>query len=224
MLTDHERTLLEAVFTDGPSALIAAGYNEETGRAFLTRPDVASYWRGMTTELNHAEILDARSKFMAKRGANKFRNGAIAVLGRALAGPTYLRDANGAIRTDAKGNPLMADPGPNSVQIKAAESLLEVIGALGGGAGRGKQEGRVEDYNPVTALAPVSTEKLGIEENPSLTSHADKALSRERVRNAMILLAHLVPKGKAGVESALKLTVVKPKGKKPSNDTVSSGT
>lgn len=97
-------------------------------------------------------------------------------LRRSVADPVYLRDADGNIETDRNGNPLM-QPKPDKTEVTAALGLLDRggFGHIGSGAVASKGIA-----TPVSALAGVDVDSLGIEELLQLQS---RILDADRVKS-----------------------------------------
>lgn len=191
MLTPEEQQLVRETFARGPAALIEAGFDAEQIKLFLARADVTEYYGLLDRELGVSDALEIRTRFLAKRRLAQLQPGAIAVLGRALAGPQYLRVGGpdgDRIAVGAFGRPIVTTPEVTPVQLRAAEAVLENLGVT---------PGRVKPAEGVDVSVEIlfrdGHPQASIEEDPSHTREAERALSRERVRNVILQLAPEVP-------------------------------
>jgi hypothetical protein len=207
VLTDQERSLVRRMFAQGPSVLLEEGYTADTVKGFMARDDVKAELEVLQIEFNNQEALFGRSKFASKRQLTKLSPGAVAILGQALAGPTYARSNDGAVLNDAKGNPILMQPEPTAIQLRAAETILDRIGVEGD-----MKVDRAQDVNLRILFHPDTTKKVKIEQDEAL-SEEERALARERIRNA---IEKIIPKlGHAKQQADAKLKLAKKPTKKP---------
>lgn len=198
MLTDQEIALIRETFARGPAPLIEAGYDEAAMQAFFSRSDVVEYFQALDAELEHADALEIRTRFMVKRNLSKMSGAAVAVLGRSMAGPRYLRvpsehkDQHGepimAIATNATGRPILREPEITPVQLRAAEATLDYLGTAPGRV----RPAMDADLN-IKILFDQGKPKIAIDDDPAHEREEEKAFSRERVRNVISILADEVP-------------------------------
>lgn len=226
MLKQDEQRLVDQVYTQGPGALFDAGYSVEAALAFIKRPDVAERLQLLEKEFKNQESFAARLRYLAKRQLAPFAPGAVAVLAQALAGPQYLRAADGTIRRDGKGRAMMINAGPDCGQVGAAREILDRLGV--NSDPKQNANTQVEAINLVAFMGPVVDRgKLALDADPDPKSAEERVLSRERVRNAMARLIGLIPAGKVTLDETMKLVPKKfgpKKGatKKKPNNTMSS--
>lgn len=211
VLTDGERELAVRAFYQGPDALLSEGYTPEQTAAFIEREDVQVVILLLKRELDIHEGLKARAKFKFTRNLHRLIDGASAVIANGLAGPVYSRDAQGHVLRDAKGHPILRHAEPTRTQLRAAKLVMDGVG--------------ISDYrirsdaatDPSTKLLFHTTEEeaFAVETDPMFETEEDRALSRERVRNA---IEALVPRltaarGKAkatlGIDPAEESTTAK---------------
>lgn len=204
MLSDDERSLVRDFFSQGPASLIERGYAPSSIADFLAREDVRAEIQLLENEFRYQEPLKARSRFMVARNLNKLGPHTVAVLGQSLAGPVYLRDPKtGAVLTDKHGKPLVQQPAPTRNQLKAAEIVLERMGVKGDGVtiNIGADTNLQQTFlkpQPKIESAP----KLVFD--PGLKSEKERAVSRERIRNAIERLRVKLPEAKAKVDAILR--------------------
>lgn len=197
MLTDAEQNLVQRTFAQGPAALSEQGYSEQEQEEFLSREDVRAHLLLLEREMDHTEALQLRQRRITQRSLGQLSNGAVAVLGQALAGPEYLfvedpkQKGHQIVQRGANGKPIVARPEPTPIQVRAAEVILEV---------QGVQQQKAK--NESAAGADVSVEVLfkgdveaavEIVDDPEHVKESQRALSREKVRTAIQILAHRVP-------------------------------
>lgn len=202
-LNSDERNTIELAFMRGPGALLERGWNHDQITSFFERPDVRLEIEALTHEFAKKDAYATRLKFGLKRELARFGPGAAAMLGAALAGPIYARDKQGSIITDAKGHPVLREVGPTRNQIVAATEILDRVGvAPEGKGGLGGERGNVEvNLN----FGQDARMKLKIADDPEHTTKEEKALSRERCRNVISILAVKLPDIKARAEKALSV-------------------
>lgn len=122
---------------------------------------------------------------------------------------------------------MMVSPGPGDRQLLAATSILDRLGVVH----EAKTPISTEIPNSAAIMGPlVDAGRLAIDDDPGLKTEEERALSRERVRNAMEALLGILPAAKKSVDKAIRAALPMPrngpgkkKTKKP-NDTMSSGT
>ena len=195
MLTAQDEKLIRQSFSQGPSALLEAGFDPDEIGAFLRRPEVRAQFAILNREFDQEAALAARTRFLARRQLSGLRDGAVAVLAQALAGPDYLmvmKDGERVIATDAKGMPILRRPEITPTQVRAAERIFD---ALGVGYQKAPNGGVAFSDGGVEALFDNAGDEtqVVIEDDPEHTAEAQRALSRERVRTAIDLLARKVP-------------------------------
>jgi hypothetical protein len=184
-LTNSERNIIRNAFFQGPSALSEQGFDQEETTTFLRRPEVMQEIQLLTREFEEHSAFTERTKFAARRGLSRLLNGATAVLARGLAGPQYQRDSDGNVIFDARGNPLLRDVEPTSAQLASAKEVLNQLNIADDRGLAGRAIGA--DIN-VTLMLQAAEETVKLQEDPSLVSEEQRALSREKVRNAIDIL------------------------------------
>tara|TARA_R100001086_G_scaffold192515_1_gene109727 strand:- start:5911 stop:6693 length:783 start_codon:yes stop_codon:yes gene_type:complete len=197
MLSDSDKVLVKRAFAQGPAALYDAGLDSDQVAEFLAREDVKSYLFILERELEHAPALDVRQRYVTRRDLSRLTPGAVAVLGAALAGPQYLKtlDDNGVevIQRDGRGNPILRRDEPTSIQLRAAETILEALGIPQGKARAGADS--ATEVNIQVLFREGGTEAVTrVSSDPDHTTEAQRALSRERIRTVIDQLATAVPK------------------------------
>jgi hypothetical protein len=208
VLNEQDRLWVKLYFAHGPTALLEEGFREEDMRAFLARPEVANAVELLNQEFRYQQPLLDRAKFMVRRNLAKLGPHTVAVLGQSLVGPTYARDATGAVKLDTRGRPIMLQPAPTRTQVKAAEIVLERMGVEGDlakinlGADTNMQQAYLKPH-------PRMEDAPKLVHDPSLVTEKERAVSRERIRNAIEALRSRLAGAKEKVDTALN------GGKKP---------
>lgn len=196
-MTDEERALVQRAFFQGPSALIDEGLSPEAVRAFMDRADVQAEYELLQREFQIHEPLSARAKFVATRNLHRMIDPASAILGMALAGPEYARDAHGNILRDGAGRPILRQAEPTRAQMAAAKMVMEGVGV-----GDHKVETTpAADANVSTIFS--RAREVVLENDPTQESEEERALSRERVRNAIMRLSRRLPEARERAGEAL---------------------
>jgi hypothetical protein len=198
VLSYEERTLLRRSFAEGRSAFLEANYSAEMVEAFLAREDVRAEAASLQIEFNHQEALFGRATFLAKKQLAVLATSAAAILGKALAGPVYRRDAQGNIVHDANGHAVMIDPGVNAVQLRAAENILDALGVS-----PKQRVDRSADANLRAAIEAPRDTKIE-HTDTTLATPEERTLSRERTRNVILRLAQRLPEIKKEAERTFK--------------------
>ena len=210
-LSTDERGTIETAFMRGPGALLELGWNRDQIGSFFERPDVKLEIEALTHEFAKRDAYAARLKFGLKRDLARISQGAAAILGAALAGPIYSRDKEGNVITDAKGHPVLRETGPTRGQLVAATEVLDRVGLVPEGkSGPGGDRGNIEvnlNFGQDERL------KITIADDPAHTTKEERALSRERCRNAIAVLAKRLPDIRARAEKSLS-PKKRPKGRK----------
>lgn len=209
-LSESEKRLAHAAFYQGPEVLLGEGWSREGVVAFADRKDVQEYWLLLKREFDIHEGLRARSKFAALRNLHRMIDPASAVLMQALAGPEYARDQAGHIMRDATGRPMLVHAEVTSRQLRAAQFIVDSIGV-----GDHKIQGDAAS-DPSLKLLFASTDEatITLEDDPLNTTEEARALSRERVRNAMYRLSPRLIEAHAKVRTGLGLSPTKGTGTK----------
>lgn len=226
MLTDAERDLLSRTFSGGPAVLVEEGFSEEEIRNFFKRQDVQAFWALLQRELDHKDALEIRSKFMLRRQLGTLSRGAIAILGQALAGPQYLvvrrDDGSESVQLDANGQPILVRPAVTGLQLRAAEVILESLGVPYAKARNDQTPGVGAGLDNLFKGGEEST--VQIAEDPAHDNPAQRALSRERVRSVISVLAARVPELHEKLNQNLGAVEPEPKKRKaPSGKKASKG-
>ena len=197
MLTTDERSLVRRVFTAGPALLFEEGYESEQAKSFLERSDVQEELSILGKELDHRDALDARARFSGKRYLARLVPAAAVVVGRAIAGPAYVRDKLGRPLADAKGRLIVQEPEPTAGQLHGAEMVLDAFGI---GGNRQDHAGDVSISLNLSAKQATVT----LEEDPSYVSEEQRSLSRERIRTALeLLMTKAVPEAQQKLRAQL---------------------
>lgn len=184
-LTPEEKRLAQAVFHQGPALLFEEGWSRDRIAEFSQNADVQDVWQLLKREFDIHEGLRARGKFIAIRNLNRLIDPASAVLAQALAGPEYVRDKNGTIQRDAQGRAMTVEAEMTPTQLRAAAFVLE---------GAGLHDHRIlgdpaSDPSLKLLFAASDEDKTEVEDDPLAQTDEARALSRERVRNAITRLA-----------------------------------
>jgi hypothetical protein len=189
-LTEHDKMLVERAFMLGPSALYDEGFTTQSIGAFFLRAEIQEEWTRISREFTHQETLAATTRFGMFREMSKFAQGAVATFGRGLVGPQYLRDPKtNVIQVDARGNPMMIDPGITPIQLRCAEAVVDRLGLESGT----KHDAHVSGMAPDTLFKSISDADTRLEEDPELKTDEQRSLSRERIRNVIAQFAGVVP-------------------------------
>ena len=176
--------LVEALFVQGPAALLEAGMTRDEAVAFYRSPPVALAMMELDREYTHHTTLHAHAKFAAERGLHRLLPDAVEVYAQAVQGPVYARDAEGHVLNDDNGYAVFATPEPTPVQVRAARTILDGCGVadpkvIAASAG---------EANMKLLFAGTEEETVVVESDPSLVTEEQRALSRERVRNVILSL------------------------------------
>lgn len=201
--------LAKATFYQGPMVLIDRGMTPKEIDAFVQRPEVVGTWGLLQREYDMHGDLEARAKFYAKRGLHKLVEQAHGVLEKSVEGPEYMRDKQGRIQTDAWGNWIVKEPEPTAKQLKAARMILH--------DGAGLRDYRIigspgSDAN-LKMLFAAREEARVVEVEPG-ENEEERAFSREKVRNAIEVLARSLPAAMERVEKELGSKKPRRKAKK----------
>ncbi len=200
-LTTDERSIIEIAFMRGPGALLEKGWNRDQIASFFERPDVKLELEALAHEFAKREDYAARLKFGLKRDLARISSGAAAILGAALAGPIYSRDNDGLVITDAKGHPVIQEAGPTRNQLVAATEILDRVGLTPEGKSGPGGERRGVEIN--MNFGQDERLKIEIADDPAYTTKEERALSRERCRNVIAVLAEKLPEIKKRAEKSL---------------------
>ena len=195
MLTEAEQNLVQRIFARGPAALMEGGYTEAQAKAFLEREDVRAHILLLEREMDHAEKLEARQRRITRRSLDRLSDGAVAVLGQALAGPRYLtvedeKTKQVQVQRGANGKPIIASPEPTPIQLRAAELILESQGVQ---KQKGKNDAPSTDVSVEVLFKGDVDKAVEIGDDPAHTEAVQHALARERVRTVIDILAQKVP-------------------------------
>lgn len=210
-LTKSEQQLAHAAFYRGPEVLLQEGYTREAAASFAERTDVQEYWLALKREYDIHEGLRARSKFAALRNMHAMIDPASAVLMQALAGPEYLRDQRGIIQRDAEGRPMLVNAEITQRQLRAAQFVIDSVGV----ADHRVQGDAASDPSLKLLFASADEGAVVLEDDPLLETEEQRALSRERMRNAIFRLAPRMVEAHAKVRTGLGLAEPpKKKGKR----------
>ena len=218
MLTEDEKSLVRKAFSQGPAALIDAGFDAESARTFLEREDVQAALHLLDREFKNQEAIYGRTRFIAKRQLARITPGAVAVLGQAVAGPLYARDNQGNILMDYKGRPILQQPEPSPVQLRAAEDILDRIGVEGKTA-----VDKSADVNVTDLLKDADAKLIDVDADPDAKSHEERALSRERMRTAMEQLRQMIPEAREALMQKLLPGKTNGKAEKKGKKTAKGG-
>lgn len=207
MLTAAERDLIARAFAQGPSALIDEGFTPDEIAKFVMRQDVQAQLAMLKREMDVRQELEERTRHLTRRQMSRLTPGAVAILAQALAGPQYLtyeKDGQRAITTDANGNPVLLRAEVLPSQLRAAEVVLETLGV---GYGKAKNEISATTTGDVSILfkSPEAVPTISVDD-PSYSSDAQRALSRERVRTVISVLSGRVPQLHENLKANLGIT------------------
>jgi hypothetical protein len=213
-LTHQERMLVKSAFARGPAALLEAGITPEGVGEFMRRAEVQAEFTLLAQEFDHQDVLSDRTKFMSRRELARLVPGATALLARALAGPVYARNADGTVQLDPQGNRMVLEAEPTALQQRAAEEILDTLSIKAQ-----KGEELVQGKDLVTMFY-AAEEVVNLQDDPNQHTEEQRALSREKVRNAIEVLTPIVVDLKSDAEKALTKKKKKraPKKKKKPTD------
>jgi hypothetical protein len=193
-LSTKERNYIELAFMRGPVALLEQGWNYDQIQQFFDRQDVKTEMEQLAVELKYKEAYAARLRFGLKRQIARFGSGAVSILSAALAGPIYARDKNGNIVTDAKGHAVVREYGPTDMQVSAAKDILDRVGVSAEGRDAKRFDSGVTDGVSINlTLKSDAATRLEIEDDPEKTTPEELAMSRERMRTTIEILAKKIP-------------------------------
>lgn len=205
MLTEQESLLVRRLFAQGPSALFEEGFTTAQLDEFMSRAEVKRELHLLEQELKHKDILEQRSRFLTRRTMSRLTGGAVAVLGRAMQGPVYVRDNEGNILRDNEGRLRIAEAGIDRTQLDAAKTVLDTLGI-----GDPKVV-TLQDVNVTAILRQhVDAEAKAaavLDQDPALVKEEQRVLSRERLRNVIQKLLPDLAEARTKIESAIKKEV-----------------
>lgn len=214
MLTAEEQTLCRELFCQGPTVLFEQGFTPEQAMEFLKRDDVIQHLQVLERDYKNSAEYETRTRTTAKRALGKLSAGAVAILGHSLAGPQYMRNPDGSIKTDAKGKPLVQRPAPTDQQVRTAQSIL---GKMGVGDQRVTaadlltvQAGEINIQVILQQAHEESKPAVALKQDPDLLTEEERALSRERIRNA---IEKMMPKLQERYKAIEEEKSGKPQGK-----------
>ena len=189
MLTEQERNLVHRVWSQGPAVLLEEGMTADSLKAFLGRHEVQAEFSVLDGEFNHATDLTERTKFLSRRNLARLSGGAAATLAKAMRGPQHLRNnETGVILKDARGHPILMEASITQVQIRAAEAVLDALGVTD----RKGDSNYRGDFN-INVLVEHAESTATVEHDPDAVTPKQRAISRERVRTAMLRLEPRLP-------------------------------
>jgi hypothetical protein len=209
VLTAEDKQLVHRAFMQGPSVLLEDGMTTAQAQDFLRRADVREEIEVLTKEFDHQEVLFALTKFGVKRRLARLAPGAAAILAEALAGPTYARDKEGAVRRDASGRPMLLTPEVRATQMQAASEILDRLDIIGGK----RLTDRSMGINVDLLLRQVEEVRVTISDDSGLKTEEERALARERVRTAIDRLTSKLPVARERAREQLGLPAPGSNGK-----------
>lgn len=220
MLNDQERSLVQRVWSQGVAPLYEEGFDADAIRVFLHRHDVQAEMQLLDQEHKHLKTIEARRRYITTRNMAKLSDGATAVIARAMAGPRYVRNPEtGQILNDANGNPIVEQAEMTPMQMRAAEAVLDALGV--GDHRKGNEPVHVEALQ-LNVMVETTEEAPDIEYDPDAVSEDQRALSRERVRNAILQLMPGIEDMRTEVQKSM--AVKKPKRKRATKKTAKKAT
>ena len=193
LLTKDEKTLIKDTFARGISIFFEdydPAWTTDQIADFFSREDVQQYMKLLKSDFDEQEIAQARVKFIVKRRLITLQSNATGIIARALAGPVYARDGKGNTLHDFKGQPLIRDPAPTPMQLSAARDVLERLNVR---ADTSTDKGGAAINVNVNIGEKAIELSSNVDSDPAFLTPEDRALSRERMRNAMELLMKKVP-------------------------------
>lgn len=177
--------------------LVQAGYSADQVRAFFDREDVQLEMAAMDREFKHASTFNARTQYATRKSLAQLSPGAVGLLARAMAGPVYARGPSNEILRDARGFPIIREAELSPMQLRAAEIVVDAVGGKDA-----KMDGYRGDVQ-INVLLANTKQGVEIEHDVSATTPEQKALSRERMRNAIDRLMLKLPAVQERVQKAL---------------------
>lgn len=218
-LTDAERLIVQTAFYRGPDALREAMDVNAIG-AFLMRKDVRDYADQLELEYSNQEALSSRTRFVARRGLQRLAPQAVQIVADALQPPAveFRFTKSGAIQIDVMtGRPLLRFITPPDYQRQMALAVLDRLGV-----GPDK-ENQAPQVNLNMLLNKAVADSVEIDYGSDALKEDQKALSRERMRNAIMTLTRTaLPKAHAMLATAMGDGKKKPKKKKVKSKEVAS--
>jgi hypothetical protein len=182
VMSPQDRKKLETLFAHGPASLLDKGTPPGDVAAFMARDDVRDALAALEAEYSAQDALLARQQFLYRRRLSRSAPLAVRTVVAAMRGNEYARDGNGNILLDHQGNYIVREAAPNKTQLDAARAVLQSVG-LGEERVVGNEAGlKVVLQQQVNA--PVQ-----INYGDDTVTEAQRALSRERIRTALTVLA-----------------------------------
>lgn len=197
MLTEAERKLLQTAWSAGPSVLLNAGYTAEQIRLFFERDDVQSDLVAMDREFKHAADFDARTRYTTRKQLSQLSPGAVGLLAKAMRGPLYVVDEQGNVMRDARGFPIIREAELTPAQLRAAQIVVDAVGG---------SDQKASDYRgdlQINVLLSTGQRVVTLDHGDKDMTPEQKAISRERIRNAIDRLLPRMPAAQANVQKAL---------------------
>lgn len=212
-LSQKERELVARIASLGPSVMFEMGMDTVAAHDFMSRKEVRAELERLNQEFNHQDVIQALTRFNAKRQLARLVPESVDVLRKALAGPTYVRGPDGKPKISLlDGDFAVEEPEPTATQMRAAAEVLDRVGV----AGANKME-RIPNLNLNVLFKGEEAASVAVEvEDQSLQTEEQRALSRERVRNFILMLSGRLKDIQSSDASAELVGVLKPKSKSKS--------
>jgi hypothetical protein len=198
-LSDSEKfDVLQAMFL-GPSYLVDKGMNGDQIQEWLSRPEIQARIRLLEMEYGSAKSMQRRTQFVVDR---KLAGGALLaadVLLDALRGQEYARNKDGSFKLNANNCRIAMHDLPTAQQVEAANDILDRLGCRADP----REVMKTSDL-PVLHTISKAAEAVVMQVDEDPNAHpVEKALSHERVRNAIEIMSRFVKGGKEKLDAVL---------------------
>jgi len=200
-MTPDEKELVELVFAHGVSALVDSGMDAAEVKKFTSRDDVQALLASLVSDYDRQSEGMERTRYVVRRAMARLGKNAMTVLRDALLGAEYVRDEQGNLITDDKGNPKIATFGPAEMQLEAARYILNNLGIKYDS--ETEANSRPPEVSLNILLQKIESQNVKINYGDKTMSEAEKTLARERMRNAIQRIFSKVKAGHKAVNDAL---------------------
>jgi len=197
-VTPSERDLIDRYCVEGPQAFYREGYTPTQVHEFMSRPDVKRLMSSLITEFRDSEMYEAIQKFALRRQLSRLAPGAVSVMAQSLVGPTYVREEDGSLKTDNKGRYVVSRAAPTRTQVRVAQDLLDRLGVVP------DDKIGLPNVNVNVLIQKPKADESDVEIDYGSETYEDRALSRERMRTAMLQLTGRIQEAHTKVQKQLK--------------------
>ena len=190
MLTKVQKDRVLQLFMLGASNRYEGFADKVQADLFWTNPDVREELTRIMLEYDNSDAGLSRVRYGAQRALIRMVPKSLDLMAAGLAGPIYERDTDGHIMYDTNFQPKLLEAAPTNAQLGIAEDVLDRLGV--------KEDtdlgARDISVKLLMGLEAKAVDKLTY--NIKDASPEQRALSRERVRNAINFLIPKVAKAR----------------------------